>query len=199
MKWYKSSWFVILSLIFFFPLGLFLMWYFKKWTNFGRIIITVIVGILIIVGLVTDPPDNSEQIINNDSKSEYKDTSSNDKKTKISNEDKIKRSVKDELNTGKIEILGYYDKNINILIGTNSNISTSMTDKEVKHILGDTLVGIKKSEVKTDTVSIGVKVDGNRVVSSKWSKDAITHADDYKYKIYKNPNDFADQYSNNIN
>ena len=48
-----------------------------------------------------------------------------------------------------------------------------MTSKEVKHILGDTLVGLQKSKVDLNSANIGVKVDGSRVVSSKWSKESI--------------------------
>ena len=73
-----------------------------------------------------------------------------------------------------------------------------MTSKEVKHILGDTLVGLQKSKVDLNSANIGVKVDGSRVVSSKWSKESIQKAEDYKYKIYKDPSNFADQYTNNI-
>ena len=73
-----------------------------------------------------------------------------------------------------------------------------MTSKEVKHILGDTLVGLQKSKVDLNSANVGVKVDGSRVVSSKWSKESIQKAEDYKYKIYKDPNNFSDQYTNNI-
>lgn len=199
MKWYKSNWFVILSLIFFFPLGLFLMWYFKKWSLMARIIVTIVIAIISVISFLVDPPE-SNNTINFDTPKEVstKNEKNNNAKPKTSNEEKIKASVKKELNTGEIEIIGYSEGHANILISTSSNVSENMTSKEVKHILGDTLVGLQKSKVDLNSANIGVKVDGSRVVSSKWSKKSIQKAEDYKYKIYKDPSNFADQYTNNI-
>lgn len=199
MKWYKSSWFVILSLIFFFPLGLFLMWYFKKWSLMARIIVTIVIAIISVISFLVDPTE-SNNTINFDTPKEVstKNEKNNNAKPKTSNEEKIKASVKKELNTGEIEIIGYSEGHANILISTSSNVSENMTSKEVKHILGDTLVGLQKSKVDLNSANVGVKVDGSRVVSSKWSKKSIQKAEDYKYKIYKDPSNFADQYTNNI-
>lgn len=46
MKFYQKSWFVVLSLIFFFPLGLFLMWRYQKFNQVARIIVTVVFGLV---------------------------------------------------------------------------------------------------------------------------------------------------------
>lgn len=40
-KFYTKNWFIICSLIFFFPLGLFLMWHYKKFTQTWRVGLTV--------------------------------------------------------------------------------------------------------------------------------------------------------------
>lgn len=41
MKFYKSTWFIVLMLIFLFPVGLFLMWWHQKFTIARRVLITV--------------------------------------------------------------------------------------------------------------------------------------------------------------
>lgn len=47
-----KTWFIILFLIIFWPLGLFFMWRAKKFSKAARIIITVIIGILFILNIV---------------------------------------------------------------------------------------------------------------------------------------------------
>lgn len=42
----NSTWFTVVSLIFFYPMGLISMWYYKKFNKMARIIITVIFGIM---------------------------------------------------------------------------------------------------------------------------------------------------------
>lgn len=49
----NSDWFTILSLVLFYPMGLFSMWYYKKFTKTGRIIITVICIVLIVLSLLS--------------------------------------------------------------------------------------------------------------------------------------------------
>lgn len=43
-----SDWFTIVSLILFYPMGLFSMWYYKKFNKTARIVITVIIAVLMI-------------------------------------------------------------------------------------------------------------------------------------------------------
>lgn len=45
----KSTWFIILFLIIFWPLGLFFMWRAKKFSKVARIIITVVIGLLFVL------------------------------------------------------------------------------------------------------------------------------------------------------
>ena len=53
------TWWVILWLIIFWPLGLFFMWKNKKWPLVARIIITVVIGILFVIGIVSATGDGS--------------------------------------------------------------------------------------------------------------------------------------------
>lgn len=50
-KFYQKTWFVILMIIFVFPVGLILMWYYKKFNNIARIIITVLFALALLSGL----------------------------------------------------------------------------------------------------------------------------------------------------
>ncbi|HDI6744083.1 TPA: calcium-binding protein, partial [Staphylococcus aureus] len=59
-KWYKSTWFTVLTLIFFFPVGLFLMWKYMKWKRWVKILITVLIAIIAIVN-ITNPPESNKQ------------------------------------------------------------------------------------------------------------------------------------------
>lgn len=49
-KWYMKTWVIILFLIFFFPVGLFLMWRYKEWGKVTKIVITVIIALMAIWG-----------------------------------------------------------------------------------------------------------------------------------------------------
>lgn len=51
VKFYKKTWFIILLLTFFFPVGLFLMWKYANWSKAAKIIVTVIIAILFIFGM----------------------------------------------------------------------------------------------------------------------------------------------------
>ncbi|WP_268222150.1 hypothetical protein [Staphylococcus ureilyticus] len=85
-KWYKTNWFVILMLIFIFPLGLFLMWYFKKWNKTTRWVVTAVVILFVLISPFVDTKDNAN---NNEAKKENtatKNTTKEDKNDKKSDE-----------------------------------------------------------------------------------------------------------------
>ena len=53
-KWYQKSWVVILFLVFIWPVGLFLMWKYKKnWTKVAKIIITVLIALCVLYSCST--------------------------------------------------------------------------------------------------------------------------------------------------
>ena len=84
-KFYKKTWFIILMLIIFFPVGLFLMWKFSKWNKVAKIIITIIIGLLFIIGLI--PTDNTEDTINNNTNSSYTEAYDNEESEAYDDED----------------------------------------------------------------------------------------------------------------
>ena len=60
-KWYGKSITVILFLIFFFPIGLFLMWKYSTWDISAKVTITVIWGVILIIGILgEEEPNNIE-------------------------------------------------------------------------------------------------------------------------------------------
>ena len=63
-KWYYSKWFIILSLVYLMPLGLFLMWEGKIFTKKTRIVISTIIAIisaLLFITSVNTKPLTPEQ------------------------------------------------------------------------------------------------------------------------------------------
>lgn len=63
-KFYTKNWFIILSLIFFFPLGIFLMWRNKKWSSKTRWILTISAIIFSLIIISTE--DETDSAASND-------------------------------------------------------------------------------------------------------------------------------------
>lgn len=78
--WYKEEWFIVLSLLFVFPLGLFLMWKFNKWTSTARITITTLIIIIALSSItyfgklqvLTSESPSTETVTVNETKDENK-------------------------------------------------------------------------------------------------------------------------------
>ncbi|MFN4214935.1 hypothetical protein [Exiguobacterium sp.] len=51
MKFYQKTWFVMISLILFFPLGVFLMWKHKKFNKLGRVVFTMFFGLIFVIAV----------------------------------------------------------------------------------------------------------------------------------------------------
>ena len=56
MRFYQKTWFIILSLLFFFPLGIFLMWRYAGWNKIVKGVITAIFAWVLYVGVTAPPP-----------------------------------------------------------------------------------------------------------------------------------------------
>ncbi|WP_126909666.1 Ltp family lipoprotein, partial [Staphylococcus epidermidis] len=89
----KQEWFIVLTLIFIFPLGLFVMWRFSKWPSIAKTIITVAISVIVLASVtyygnlkMTVPTTSNS---NNETK-ETTDNSVNDK-----DEENHKASVKE--------------------------------------------------------------------------------------------------------
>lgn len=71
MNFYKSTWFILLMLIFFCPLGLFLMWKYKpSWNKFLKVTLTAVCCfwcLIVTVGMFSDGSDAPVQSMEVDS------------------------------------------------------------------------------------------------------------------------------------
>lgn len=85
-KWYERNWVIILALIFIYPVGIALMWNFKKWNFWLRVPITALFLIIYFVGL-----GNSDE---SKDKTEVKDLKTELQATKAENKD-LKSDIKD--------------------------------------------------------------------------------------------------------
>lgn len=98
-KWYERSWIIILSLILIYPVGLSLMWAFKKWKLWLRIVITIIFLLIYFVN-IGDNNETETKTVHKESKSE-KDLKEELKIAKAENED-LKSSIEDMKNTKEV-------------------------------------------------------------------------------------------------
>lgn len=217
---YKKDWFIFLSLMFFFPLGVFLMWRYTSFKKSTKIIISLAFAIFFVLALTLPDSDSDEETNNSTQQHETKESNkvetpaSNAKEdTKINkennsintndsnvdnNEDqtiKLRNSVEDELHLGKVEELGQFDTNTNILISVDNNLTENMTKKTINQAIAQTLIGINKANSGVKSANIGVKINGTRVVSSKWNEDAIKNIEKYKNEVYDNPAKYAESFN----
>src|SRR5690625_1425067 len=98
-KFYQTTWFIVLSLIFFFPLGLILMWRNTKFGKTARIVITVIFAFVTLSVFIDEETsteleehDKAEDI----TKESYNEKKKNDKEKKENKEKEAKEKKKKE-------------------------------------------------------------------------------------------------------
>lgn len=65
-KIYQKTWFIILMLIIFFPVGLFLMWRYSSWNKVVKILVSAVFAIALIISFVTPSDGSSKQTDNNE-------------------------------------------------------------------------------------------------------------------------------------
>ena len=59
MKLYEKTWFTVVTLLLFFPLGVFLMWKYKKFNKVGRIVLTAFFS-FILVAMIFGKEENNQ-------------------------------------------------------------------------------------------------------------------------------------------
>lgn len=86
-QFYQSTWFIILMTFFCcFPIGLFLMWKYKKFNKPARIIITALFAIIIIGGTISGKESTEKNSLNTESTDDKKDVE--ETKIKLSKDEK---------------------------------------------------------------------------------------------------------------
>src|SRR5690625_3286929 len=95
-KFYQTTWFIVLSLIFFFPLGLILMRRNKKFGKTARIVITVIFAFVTLSVFIDE--DTSTEFEENDKAEVVSKESSNEKEKNDKEKEAKKKKKKEEQN-----------------------------------------------------------------------------------------------------
>ena len=96
-NWYESTGIIILFLIIFFPVGLFLMWKYSKWSKVPKILISVFFGLIIIGNMGNNKsttPTSTTQT------TEVKEETKEEPKTEVKAEDKDIYSIGEEVALG---------------------------------------------------------------------------------------------------
>lgn len=65
-KWYEKTPAIVLLLIFFFPVGLYLMWKYTNWTKAAKIGVSVLAGIVVIAALANPSSPNTDNTASED-------------------------------------------------------------------------------------------------------------------------------------
>ena len=52
-KFYEKTWFSMMMLVLFFPIGLYTMWKYTNWKKSVKVLISIFIGMLIFISIVT--------------------------------------------------------------------------------------------------------------------------------------------------
>ncbi|MBZ9691651.1 hypothetical protein [Clostridium sp. M14] len=96
MKWYEKTWVIILFLIFFFPVGLYLMWKYSKWNKAVKVVLTIFFALVIIGNIGKNNTVTTKQ--------DSKEIEQAEKKDDLVKEETVKKeTVKEEKKSNKIK------------------------------------------------------------------------------------------------
>lgn len=168
-KWYQTTWFTILCLILFFPLGLVLMWMYKKnWKTWVKVVVTVFFSISFIGGAFMDQSDldetqaedNTEQAQKNEQKDKEKQQEKNNKEKEESNDNKEKQQEKNEKKSKEDSEKQKQNDKFDQLKDEREKIA-----KEVKHevMRGD----LKSVKNENDEGNVVIVIDGTEGITDK--------------------------------
>ena len=120
-KWYEKTWVIILFLIFLWPIGLFLMWRYKKnWGKVAKISITIVVALCVLYSCTSpDKPDTDKTAV--PKTTTVKDTAKSEPKKDERKEEIVKEHYEIDLSAGN------YTAGKDIPIGTYNITATSGT------------------------------------------------------------------------
>jgi hypothetical protein len=61
-KWYQRSWWIVISLLIFFPLGLFLMWKYANWCKLAKVLVTCPFALFVMIGAFSSKESSTVNI-----------------------------------------------------------------------------------------------------------------------------------------
>lgn len=185
MKFYQKPWFTVLTLILFFPLGLFLMWKHNHFNKVARVLISVFFGIIVLFNVIGDDSTTTSNL--NETK---KTLTAVEFEQMYLEPDKFKGS-KVDFNAQIVLMLpeqdGYLQMYVNdkndkmFLLGVKkSNIV--LKEENNLHIVGTVIGSTKEKDkltpiVKADTVEITGKDDSHQNESKVENNPSDTVAD----------------------
>lgn len=174
-KFYKKTWFIILMLIIFFPVGLFLMWKYSNWNKYLKIGVSIFFVIAYIIGLIDSTvPKEVPNVINE---------SAHNASSKLKDIGFSKIVLKDK--DGNItDIYKFSSDNIVIKQIPNAGEKIS-TDTEIELIIRDLGKEKREKELEERKKKIEVTNQINALVNNDLATASNkAHELGYKIKLY---------------
>ncbi|MEY8600029.1 hypothetical protein [Staphylococcus shinii] len=198
-KWYLSNWFVILMLIFIFPVGLFLMWYNKKWTKPVRWIVTGFIALAIVISpfMEDEKSQSEEKNVTQKDKSEKtekdkpkekikkEEPKKKESKKKLTDEQKINKALKKEVRAADIDEVIFESDSLGtqaiIELKGKENLSDKMTTRGFKMGISETLYALKTTGIDFDSVDVyvnypltdGIEEKDHKVITAKFDGSTV--------------------------
>ncbi|HEI7351368.1 TPA: Ltp family lipoprotein [Staphylococcus aureus] len=193
-SWYKQEWFIVLSLLFLFPLGLFLMWKFSKWPSLVRAIITVAIAVITLASItyIGQVQMIKPYVANLDSSSE------SNKSDSITDKDEENHEKAKEQTNGKYQ--EWFDT---ITKGTSDSSSTSSSSSIDDSKTRDQKAALKQAEFYSEYLHSSKQDIFHQLTSeygNKFSEDDAQYAIDHLKADYnKNALESAKTYAKSLN
>lgn len=203
-KWYQKNWFVILMLLFVFPVGLFLMWYFKKWNKPTRWILTAVIALFVLISpfVDTNEEENTETKSGKTVKKENKDSDNDEIKKKeikktSKKAEKTKKSIsKDDkaMSTKEYDgIIRSYQAQIQLVGEDLVKLESEINDDGKTTTKGSDLLYAISGSLETSSIILN-GAENEVVPPSKFEQDHknLNEADSHFQNAAKQINDFEE-------
>ncbi|HGN7092102.1 TPA: Ltp family lipoprotein [Staphylococcus aureus] len=193
-SWYKQEWCIVLSLLFLFPLGLFLMWKFSKWPSLVRTIITVVIAVIALASItyIGQVQMIKPYVANLDSSSE------SDKSDSITDKDEENHEKAKEQTSGK-----YQESFDTITKGTSDSSTTSSSSSIDDSMTRDQKSALKQAEFYSEHLHLSKQDIYHQLISEyggKFPKDDAQYAINHLKADYnKNALESAKSYAKSLN
>lgn len=165
-KWYEKTWVIILFLIFLWPIGLFLMWRYKKnWGKVAKISITIVVALCVLYSCTSpDKPDTDKTAV--PKTTTVKDTAKSEPKKDERKEEIVKEHYEIDLSAGNYTAgkdipIGIY--NITATSGTGNVSSSNMFDGGLNEVMGQEGFGVTQFNNAVFTEGVTLTVSGTSI------------------------------------